>query len=378
MADRARHKILRRKVEAGRDSAPPDRVLLPVRALAQAMSRAAEETMSLAVTAQGVSERVASLSDLLEHLPENGLLAVLDGPEEGQGLIAFDSAAIASLIEKQMTGSVSRSPAPSRRVTRTDAALAADLIDAILRRFETLLAGREESRWAGGFGYGSHVMDLRPLGLLLEEIDYRIFGLTLDFETGTREGQMLLALPAEGRGEFHPLEDVAGAGHPKRDPQWTQRLEQNVLLGEIPLEAVLHRFQMSISAISALKPGDELPIPVSALDNVTLSGAETIPLGRCRLGRSRGVRALRIGADGEDSRGLASLDPAPDSRSLPPELPHDGPETLPDLSPQPTVTATAISADALPVAPGTELSMDPMGPLEAGGVDEPGELPKTG
>ena len=195
MAETARQNILRRKLDAGRAAAPASCAVLPAKALSSALSKAAEAAMGLAVSAGSCSERVASLPDLLERLPDNGLLAVLEGPEEGQGILALDGNALSAIIEKQMTGAVAASPPPPRRATRTDAALVADLVDATLQRFETALAGRAESRWAAGFGYSSHVEDLRPLGLLLEEIDYRIFGLTLDFEIGTREGQLLLALP---------------------------------------------------------------------------------------------------------------------------------------------------------------------------------------
>lgn len=299
MAEAARQTIIRRKLDAGRHAAPEDRRVRPVRALSAALSKAAEDLMGLALAAGSGSEHIASLSDLLERLPENGLLAVLEGPRDGQGLFAFDSSALAAIIEKLTTGSVGTAPPSLRRPTRTDAALAADLIDGTLQRFETALAGREDFRWASGFGYSTHVEDIRPLGLLLEDIEYRIFGLTLDFELGRRQGRMLLALPAQGCAEIPP--DAASGVPPDgpADPDWAPGLAARVLQGEVSLEAVLHRFQLPISAVGALRVGDEIPIPVSALDNLRFAGAEKIPLGRCRLGRSNGFRAVRLGAGGQ-------------------------------------------------------------------------------
>ncbi|NDR59442.1 FliM/FliN family flagellar motor switch protein [Aliiruegeria sabulilitoris] len=296
MAEEARQDVLKRKVEAGRNSAPASQTVLPAKALSSALSKAAEKSFGLAVVATSCSERIVSLADLLERLPEQGLLAVLEGPGDGQGLLSMDVKALSAIIEKQMTGAVSQSSPPSRRVTRTDAALAADLIDAMLQRFEATLAGRPEARWASGFGYSSHVEDLRPLGLLLEEIDYRVFGLSLDFEIGTREGQLLLALPAEGRSDALALPEPRISLEKPADPEWAPGLEGLVLEGEVRLEAILHRFKLPISAIPTLKVGDEIPIPLSAIDNVRLTGTEEIPLGRCRLGQSLGLRAVRLGA----------------------------------------------------------------------------------
>ncbi|SDJ80054.1 FliM/FliN family flagellar motor switch protein [Aliiruegeria lutimaris] len=280
MAEEAREEVLRRKVEAGRNSAPASQTVLPAKALSSALSKAAEDSFGLAVVVTSCSERIVFLADLLERLPEQGLLAVLEGPGDGQGLLSMDVEALSAIIEKQMTGAVAQAPPPSRRVTRTDAAL----------------AGRPEARWASGFGYSSHVEDLRPLGLLLEEIDCRIFGLSLDFEIGTREGQLLLALPAEGRSEALP--DIAPRLSVEKpaDPHWEPGLEGLVLEGEVRLEAILHRFKLPISAIPSLKVGDEIPIPLTAIDNVRLTGTEEIPLGRCRLGQSLGQRAVRLGA----------------------------------------------------------------------------------
>ncbi len=303
MADGAPQNILRRKVDAGRSAAPASRKIQPAKVLSTALSKSADASMGLDVTVKSSSERIASLSDLLECLPENGLLALLEGPRDGQGVMAFDSSALSAIIEKQMTGTVSRNQPQSRRVTRTDAALAADLIDATLHRFETALSGLEESRWASGFGYSSHIDDLRPLGLLLEDVDYRIFGLSLNIELGTREGEILLALPAKGRAKVTARQAPVEEETTRKDPDWKPRLEGLVLQGEARLEAILYRFQMPISAIKQLQPGQEIPIPVSTLNDVRIAGAERIPLGRCRLGRCQGHRAIRLGADGASEPG---------------------------------------------------------------------------
>ncbi|RYH12001.1 FliM/FliN family flagellar motor switch protein [Tropicimonas sp. IMCC6043] len=374
MAEAARQTIIRRKLDAGRDAAPEDRRVRPVRALSAALSKAAEDLMGLALDAGSGPEHIASLSDLLERLPENGLLAVLEGPRDGQGLFAFDSSALAAIIEKLTTGSVGTAPPSLRRPTRTDAALAADLIDGTLQRFETALAGREDFRWASGFGYSTHVEDIRPLGLLLEDIDYRIFGLTLDFELGRRQGRMLLALPAQGCAEIPP--DAASGAPPDApaDPDWAPGLAARVLQGEVSLEAVLHRFQLPISAVGALRVGDEIPIPVSALDNLRFAGAEKIPLGRCRLGRSNGYRAVRLGAGGQAEAYTGHpgrTQPAPSAeRPVPMKASADDDSDLPEHSDLPSGggagagVAVDMAIDGLPALDGLP-TLDNAGPTDS-------------
>ncbi len=320
MAEATGQSVLKRKVAAGRSTAPGGRPVLPAKALSASISRAADASMGLEVSVDSCSERIASLSDLLELLPEQGLLAVLEGPEDCQGIMAFDVAFLSGVIEKQMTGAVSTSPPGTRRVTRTDAALAADLIDLTLREFETSLAGREESRWASGFGYGSHVEDLRPLGLLMEDVDYRIFGLSANLESGRRNGQVLLALPAIGRGKVRIGEVVdTQAGS---DPAWSAGLTSLVLKGDVRLEAVLHRMRLPIAAIEGLNVGDEIPIPASAIGKVSFAGAEHIPLGQGRLGQSQGFRAVRLGDTGNRA---AATDADTDSLDLSAERSPGGP-----------------------------------------------------
>ncbi|MFV0358862.1 FliM/FliN family flagellar motor switch protein [Tropicimonas sp.] len=292
MADAGEQSVLKRMVAAGRDSAGVASPASPARAFGTALCRTAEAEATLAVMVEDCTERIASLSELLDSLPEHGLLGLLEGPAEAQGLIAFDHGFLSALIEKQTTGRIQSAPPSPRRTTRTDAALAADVMDAVLRRFEGGLAGRGESQWASGFGYSGHVESVRPLGLVLEDIDYRIITLRADLEQGARTGAVILALPAIGRGPAArattgPVDDPARAF-------WLRALATNVEGGDVRLEAVMHRFRMPIREIAQLIPGEEIPLPVSSIDNVRFVTSDGHSFGCGRLGQSRGYRAVRL------------------------------------------------------------------------------------
>lgn len=295
MAETGTESVLKRMAAAGREAAAAAAPAGPLRALEIAFRKAAQSEATLAASIDGGSERVASLSELLDGLPEQGLLGVLEGPGESQGLMVLDPVVLSTLIEKQTTGTVGATPPPARRATRTDAALAADLIDGTLRAFETALEGRQESRWAAGFGYTSHVETIRPLGLLLEEIDYRVFTLEADLELGKRKGRVILALPAEGRGPVvAPVARATDGRAGREQAAWEAALHANVEDGDIRLEAIMHRFRMPISALAELIPGEEIPLPMAALDDVRFVASDGRSFGRGRLGQSRGHRAVRL------------------------------------------------------------------------------------
>src|SRR5690606_18232110 len=161
-----------------------------------------------------------------------------------------------------------------RRPTRTDAAMSQRFIDRVQEEVEVLLATEAAIVWAGGFRYASFLDDPRPLGVLFEDVGYRLLRLTLAFgETGAREGTVLLAVPAEGRGPVPPpaggtgttagADAVAGAG--SAGPDWGERMERAVLAAEVRLEAVLDRMSLPLAAVAALRPGALLPVAAGAL-----------------------------------------------------------------------------------------------------------------
>lgn len=320
--------VMARKAGAGRraPAAPP---MTPERALGQALARAAQELMALPLRVLSVGESRMTLADLPEALEDRALLAVLEGPREGQGLMALSPPVLSALLEMRMMGRLSASPPATRRPTRTDAAMAADFIDAALAGFEGGLAGDAALIWAGGFRYGSFVADPRPLPLILEDTGYRVFRLVLDLgsEGAAREGGVLLALPAEGRGQIEAAEAAeAEAAPPDGDgapqpPGWQTQLEQAVMSAPAQLEAVLARLTLPIGEILALRPGAMLPLAPEALEQMRLEGPGGRLLMRARLGQHRGFRAVRLLAEEE-----AAAQRDPPASAAPGVAGHDLPE----------------------------------------------------
>lgn len=359
MTDGKAQTVLQRKAEAGRPR-PDQFVMSAPKALRQALAKAAQDLMDMPLRVDELTETHMSLAELPEALEDRALLALLDGPKETLGLMVISPVLLAGLIEMQTLGRLGATEVASRRPTRTDAAMCADFIDTGLEEFEEFLTEMDDITWAGGYRYASCLEDPRPLPLILEETNYRVFRADIDLGTsGKRRGQLLFAVPAVGRGPgprkptpADPVsEDAEGpdqAGTSAYD--WEERIEQTVMTAPVQLSAVLHRISMPIADVMALEPGAVLPVPAEMLERLQLEGVDGRQLSSGRLGQTQGYRAVRlsVGMEGEDDRpaqtapalGEAALSGAP-----PFPEPEDQPEPMSDL---PQMDMSIAADDDLP------------------------------
>ena len=183
MANSKDQSVLKRKVGAGQPPADPFAMSVE-KALRQSFTKAAQDLMDLPLQATEVEGRRMSLAELPETWDEHALLAVLDGPKEGLALIAVSPEILVGLIEIQTMGRIGTTPVLPRRATRTDAAILAGFIDAVLVNVEANLASEPDIVWAGGFRYASWMEDARPLALILEDTAYRQLTVKLDLGDG--------------------------------------------------------------------------------------------------------------------------------------------------------------------------------------------------
>ena len=290
MNDKTDQTVLKRMAEAGR---PRLRfaAMSPAKALRVGLAKAAEDRMRLALIVDKVGEDRLSLAELLDALEDRALLAVLNGPGEGLGLVALSPQVLAALVEMQTMGRVTMGDAPARRPTRTDATMAVEFIDQVMVELETALADEMDVIWAGGFRYSSFLNDPRPLGLLLDDTAYRVFRLDLDLSLGAKRGTMLLALPASGRG--NPPER-RGAAAVDPGAIWAREMERTVMATPAQLQAVLHRLSIPLNAVMRLQAGDLLPLPMASVDKLRLEGSGGRKLVSGRLGQARGFRAVKL------------------------------------------------------------------------------------
>lgn len=257
------------------------------------LARAARDAMALGLEVTQLDQSRASLAELLDMPTDHALIAVLEGPKDGLGLMAISAPLLAAMTEMQTIGRVAGMSPPSRKPSRTDAAMTAGFVDMALCGLEDALADEADLHWAGGFRYASFLEDPRPLGLLLEDFPYRVLVAEVSVESGARKGQILLAVPADGRGQRPQLAsqaspDVAIAHSFAAD------LAAQVEGAACVLHAVIHRLKCPLSAVLGMQVGDVLALPVASIDRVSFEGLDGLRVSDGRLGQNKGMRAIRL------------------------------------------------------------------------------------
>ncbi len=258
-----------------------------------ALARAARDALKLPLEVTGMTLARNSLAELLEQPPDLALVIVLEGPQDGLGLLVIAPQVLAGMIEMLTIGKVAAGPPVARKPTRTDAAMVAQMIDLALVGLETGLAQEADLIWAGGFRYASFLDDPRPLGLLLEDISYRVMKAEVALANGSRTGMVLLALPAEGRGavahlQTRPSQDAAAG------PTFAAALAEQVAGADCSLDAVLARLSMPLAAVLGLRVGAVLGLARAGLDQISFEGIDGRKVAEGKLGQNRGMRAIRL------------------------------------------------------------------------------------
>ena len=256
-----------------------------------ALARAARDAMGLDLDFRRLTVTRASLAEILDIAPDRALIALLDGPRGGLGVLMLAPSVTAGFIEMQTLGRLQSQPPPDRKPTRIDAAMVAGVLDRALAGLDEALMEEADLVWAGGFRYSSSLDDVRPLGLMLEEETYRVLSAEVALGRTDRTGSVILILPAIGRGE-RPL--TAPAEVEDTAPQFAAALTAQVFQADCRLDAVIGRVTLPIRQILALQPGDILELPFAAIDAVGVETLDGRTVARARLGQNRGMRALKI------------------------------------------------------------------------------------
>ncbi|MET4127372.1 flagellar motor switch protein FliM [Roseovarius sp. MBR-79] len=281
--------VLRRKTRATRESSDP-RVMSPVKALRLSLARAADTLFGLALTVATVEQRRIEAGEIERALGAEGLFMLLDGTGGARGALRLDLALMAGVIEVQTIGQVLPGSVRPRPATRTDAAMVAPLIDAVLAGFDAEMAAGHPPQPPSGFRYGDRVDDGRALALLLPAPEFDLFRITVDLEQGTRNGRLDLLLPPALAA---PPARAGNMATPRR-AETTSDLATIALAAPAVLEVVLARLNLPLRRAMTLKPGDRLSLPRDSLGSAQLVAPGGHGVAEGRLGQREGWRALRL------------------------------------------------------------------------------------
>lgn len=258
----------------------------PAKALRRALSRSADTLWGLMMTSQGVSQETLNQDDVCDLLTKCELLVLLDGQDGRAGALTMDRNVLTGLTEAQTLGRVTGKAIEDRPLTATDAALVAPLIDDALGRFSTNLDGHHLCSAFSGFRYGAKIEDARSLSLLLGESEYVCFRVSLDLADGVRQGELVLILPL-GAAKEPIAEAPEVAGQPGAHHGRLQQVRAEMRVD-------LCRIERRLSDLSALNPGDLIPLPDGVLNGARLVAPGGYVVAEVNLGRVDGFRAVRL------------------------------------------------------------------------------------
>ncbi len=307
----------------------------PEKAWRMALARAARDHLKLAMDVTRLSMDRVSLAELLELAPERGLISVLEGPGQALGVMLIAPDVMAGLIEAQTTGVVTPAAAPDRRPTRTDAAMTAGLIDGAMAELERGLRDLNGEEWALGYRYSSFLEDIRPLGLLLEDIPFRLLRAEVSLAMGAKSGAIFMALPADLRAvSKEPAHELRAAAEAVL---FAQDFTERVLGADCLLDGVLARVSLTLAQVMDFEVGQIVPLGAASVERISLEGMDGRKLWEGRLGQNRGLCAVRL----TDQAGGAEAAATPSARRAAPMAEPDPIDMMEmALDPDPMIWAT--------------------------------------
>ena len=286
MASQDQNSVIHRKTRPARDGCEM-RAMSSAKALRLSLARAADTLFDLALIVATVEQQRMTLETLFDTLHDDGLILLLDGAGAARGAACLDQQMTAALIEVQTTGRVRKGAAQPRRATRTDAAMMAPLMDALMDGIDAEMRAEIDTYQPRGLGFGDRVEDLRSLALTLDAPEYDHFRVTADLGNGAKTGQFDLLLPVR-------------ADPPKKSAPPARTVDEASDIGDVilgapaVLDAVLARITLPLREACAFQPGQTLTLDRETLIKTRLLATGGHLVAEARLGQVNGWRALRL------------------------------------------------------------------------------------
>ena len=278
--------VLHRKTQVAREDFDA-RGMSPSKALRLALSKAADGLLGLAVTVSTVEQVKLPHTSIESDIGNTGLLMLLDGTQGRRGAMMMDQSFLSALIEVQTMGYVRKAEVQDRPLTRTDAAIAAPLIDEMLRLFDVHMEDAVTGHIPAEFRFGDMIEDTRTLALAMEQPDYDRFRITADLGQGAKTGVLDILLP-----KAPPPAPDAVQGPDRAEN--TDTLQGSAMNAPVVLNAVMARVSMPLDQICNLKKGQVMTIAREAISELQLLGADNHLVASVKLGHVNGWRAVRL------------------------------------------------------------------------------------
>ena len=285
-------------------------------ALRLALARAGRQCLGCDMMATEIArDQYDAPVELIDPLGEYSLVGRLVSGDDA-GLVAADHGAVSAITSIRTTRGLP-GEAPQRGATHVEAALAQPVLNRVLEAWAMAAeaGGDNVLTLIDGYRAAGRVASLRGLLMSLPVKALAIYRIGIEFD-GVAKGTLVFGFPILRAG---PDDAAAQDARSKSDPQaWSRQFAAECKMAPTGLNAVLYRHKMSLSDLRALRPGQVLPVPASALGDVRLVGAAGAIVGTARLGQLNGARAVRFLGPGlengaHDADKMADLAELPDN-----------------------------------------------------------------
>ncbi|MGG7567576.1 FliM/FliN family flagellar motor switch protein [Rhodovulum sp. DZ06] len=246
---------------------------------------------------------VRKLSRVLEDIPVPAMIGVIKVKgSKNMALINVGTDLIFHIVDLRMGGDPAQAPMPTMRsITAIDCALCADFINAVLQAFEGSLALNLGPIPRGAMRLDHFEQHVTMVRIAPEHSDVLVLRLSLDVGEAARSGEFDLVLPLSVLDAYQagvdPAAQAAAEAKEEQGDLWTARMSKAARQAPAQLRAVLHRADMSVSELSALQPGDVIPLPEGSRGRVEIvfeKSEDQTAFAVGRLGAFEGRKAVKL------------------------------------------------------------------------------------
>ena len=295
--------VLRRKLKRGGVARSP---LPETDFIGDTFARQIEEgfrpLVKTVISAMVLECKIMKLSAAQQDLSVPTMLGMLEVEDANvHGLVSIDTDLAFHLIDLMLGGDPAVAPVPiTRSFTSIDMALCRLPLEALAQGFAAALGvffGRPLTKKISITGQRQDVTQMR---IAPGYVDVLVYNLALDIGELARSGNLHLFLPLASLDVIRAAMEGEAAKVPDDAPHdlWRMQMRRAAATAPVIVNAVLHRQQMTIAALQALKPGDMFDIPASAPDEVQLlvaqPGGKTAQVAAGRLGAYQGSKVVKL------------------------------------------------------------------------------------
>ena len=256
------------------------------------------------VSAMVLECKVVKVADAVQDISVPTMLGLVEIDNvKIQGLLNIDTDFAYHLIDLMLGGDPAVAPVTiTRSFTEIDMALCGIPQEVLLTAFAEALATSFGRPMTKRLYVAAQRHDITQIRFAPDHADVLVYNITLDIGPAARSGGMQLVLPLAMLDTICAMlkDEVVKVTQEEPTDLWKVSMRHAAARAPVVLDAVLHRRKMAISELMALRVGDVLDIPSSAIDEIQFmvaqAGGKRGKVVGGRLGAYKGAKVVKLDA----------------------------------------------------------------------------------